>query len=158
MPVDGSNDSIRSMTNENNTSNNSTSKVTAVFANGCFWCVESDLEKVTGVIDVVSGYSGGTTDNPTYENYGIAGHREVVLVTYDPTVISYGNLVEHIIKHGDPTDSEGSFYDRGLQYAPAIYYATEEELLNASKVIGRINEAQIFSVPLTISVLPRMPF
>lgn len=82
----------------------SATEKTALFANGCFWCVEADLEKVAGVINVISGYAGGSTENPTYENYAAGGHREVVHVTYDPAQVTYANLVEHIIKHGDPTD------------------------------------------------------
>ena len=131
---------------------------TALFANGCFWCVEHDLEKVPGVLDVVSGYAGGTTANPTYENYQDGGHREVVQVTYDPTVVSYANLVEHIIKHGDPTDAEGSFYDRGEGYAPALYYDTEEEATEARRVIARVDAAKVFAEPLPLVVLPRAPF
>jgi len=130
----------------------------AMFANGCFWCVESDLEKIPGVIDVVSGYAGGTNEHPTYDNYAQFGHREVVLVTYDQTRISYGNLVEHIVKHGNPTDGEGSFYDRGSQYAPAIYYGTEEERQIATTVLRKIDAAGVFTSPLTIAVLPRKPF
>jgi peptide methionine sulfoxide reductase msrA/msrB len=131
---------------------------TAMFANGCFWCVEADLEKVPGVIRVVSGYAGGATENPTYENSAAAGHREVVEVTYDPSVVSYANLVEHIIKHGDPTDTAGSFNDRGPQYAPAIYYATEVEQAEAERVIKAIDNLKVFDAPLPLSVLPTMPF
>jgi peptide methionine sulfoxide reductase msrA/msrB len=131
---------------------------TAVFGNGCFWCVEHDLEEVEGVITVVSGYAGGSTENPTYADYGAAGHREVVLVTYDPSTISYANLVEHIIKHGDPTDASGSFYDRGLEYAPAIYYENEEEKKEAFRVIAGVDALQKFSAPLPLVVLPRVPF
>ncbi len=131
---------------------------TAQFANGCFWCVEHDLEKVPGVLGVVSGYAGGTTKNPTYENYSDGGHREVVQVTYNPQIVSYANLVEHIIKHGDPTDPAGSFYDRGVAYSPAIYYATEAEATIAKGVIAAVNDAKKFSLPLTIPVLPEAPF
>jgi peptide methionine sulfoxide reductase msrA/msrB len=131
---------------------------TAVVANGCFWCVEHDLQKVPGVIEVVSGYSGGTTENPTYENYGAGGHREVVEVTYNPTVVSYGNLVEHILKHGDPTDAEGSFYDRGVSYSPAVYYETEEERVAALAVIAAVNDSGAFSNPVTIPVIERSTF
>lgn len=131
---------------------------TAVFGGGCFWCVESDLEKVTGVLRVTSGYAGGTGENPTYEDYGTKGHREVVEVTYDPAVVSYGNLVEHIIKHGDPTDAEGSFYDRGREYAPAIYYKSDEERNIATQVVKAIDSMGVYSKPLTIVVLPESPF
>jgi peptide methionine sulfoxide reductase msrA/msrB len=131
---------------------------TAVFANGCFWCVEHDLEEVAGVIDVVSGYAGGEAENLTYENYADSGHREVVRVTYDANRVTYGNLVEHIIKHGDPTDTEGSFGDRGEQYAPALYYETEEEREEALRVIKAIDALRVFPEPLPLLVTPRVTF
>ncbi len=131
---------------------------TALFANGCFWCVEHDLEKVPGVMSVVSGYAGGTGENPTYENYHDSGHREVVEVTYDPQVVSYGNLVEHIIKHGDPTDAEGSFYDRGIYYAPAIYYKTADERVVAEAIIKVVDTLKVFKEPLPLVVLEAVPF
>jgi peptide methionine sulfoxide reductase msrA/msrB len=130
----------------------------AVFANGCFWCVEADLEKLGGVSDVVSGYMGGTGVNPTYEDYGARGFREVVEVSYNPSKLSYANLVEHIIKHGDPTDGEGSFYDRGEGYAPAIYYKNDTEKAVAEKVISDINNAKVFSKPLALLVLAESNF
>ncbi len=131
---------------------------TALFANGCFWCVEHDLEEVAGVIDVVSGYAGGSTENPTYKDYSVNGHREVVLVTYDAQKVTYDNLVEHIIKHGDPTDAGGSFYDRGAEYAPAIYYGTEEEKAVAREVITAVDTLRVFLEPLPLIVIPRVPF
>jgi peptide methionine sulfoxide reductase msrA/msrB len=131
---------------------------TALFGNGCFWCVESDLGKVPGVIDVVSGYAGGVTTDPTYENYSAGGHREVVLVTYDPSIVSFANLVEHIIKHGDPTDPAGSFGDRGLAYAPAIYYEDEFEKAEAQRVIAAVDALKVFTQPLPLAVLPRVEF
>ncbi len=131
---------------------------TALFGNGCFWCAESDLEKVVGVKSVVSGYAGGTTEDPTYKNYIAGGHREVILVTYDPTVISYLNLVEHTIKHGDPTDATGSFNDRGPQYAPAIYYENQTEKAEALHVIAAVDAMNVFDTPLPILVLPTVQF
>lgn len=131
---------------------------TAMFGNGCFWCVEADLEKVTGVVSVVSGYAGGTLENPTYETYQNGGHREVVLVTYDKTIVSYANLVEHVLKHGDPTDPNGSFNDRGMEYAPALYFSTPEEQEEARNVIAAIDAAKVFEKPLPIPVLPSTSF
>lgn len=130
----------------------------ALLANGCFWCVENDLAKVVGVLDVVSGYAGGITQNPTYENATAGGHREVVLVTYDPTKVTYANLVEHIIKHGDPTDAFGSFNDRGPQYAPAIYYENDTERNEAKRVIMEIDALQVFTKPLPLMVIPTVKF
>lgn len=134
------------------------SKKTALLANGCFWCVEHDLEEVTGVIDVVSGYAGGSTENPTYKNYEEGGHREVVLVTYDANTITFGNLVEHIIKHGDPTDAEGSFGDRGKEYAPAIFYENDIEKIEARRIIDTVDALRTFPNPLPLLVIPRVPF
>lgn len=134
------------------------SYLTAMFGNGCFWCVEHDLEKVTGVIEVVSGYAGGISNSPTYQDYSKDGHREVVEVTYDPALVSYLRLVEHIIKHGDPTDGDGSFYDRGFQYAPAIYYKNEEEKNQALALLSLIEEAKVFDKPLAVPVLPQTTF
>jgi peptide methionine sulfoxide reductase msrA/msrB len=131
---------------------------TALLANGCFWCVESDLEKLRGVINVVSGYAGGETENPTYANYAAAGHREVVEVTYDASVVSFANLVEHIVKHGDPTDARGSFYDRGEEYAPAVYVETDVERETALEVFRRIDALGVLAAPVAIAVLPRVPF
>ncbi|MBU0750138.1 peptide-methionine (R)-S-oxide reductase MsrB [Patescibacteria group bacterium] len=131
---------------------------TAVMAGGCFWCVEADFEKLAGVVGVVSGYSGGTTENPTYQNYAAGGHREVVEITYDPTTVSYGALVEYLVKHSDPTDGEGSFYDRGQEYAPAVYYENEEEKLEAEKVLQSIDAMQVYEKPLAVKVLERETF
>jgi len=136
----------------------SSSVRTAVLGNGCFWCVESDLEKVPGTISVVSGYAGGKGQNPNYENYAKNGFREVVQVSYDPKILSFGNLVEHILKHGDPTDPAGSFGDRGVQYAPAIYYSVEEEKQIAEAVITKANALKTFTKPIVIALLPSTPF
>jgi peptide methionine sulfoxide reductase msrA/msrB len=132
---------------------------TAVFAGGCFWCVESDFAKISdGLVDVVSGYSGGTTDNPTYETYHDGGHREVVEVTYDPAKISYGDLAEYLLRHIDPTDAGGSFNDRGDAYTSAIYYETEEEKKIAEDIIARIDAEKIFEKPIVTPVIPRKKF
>lgn len=131
---------------------------TALFANGCFWCVEADFEKLPGVISAVSGYAGGTGTNPTYSTYGAAGHREVVEVTYDPATVTYAALVEYMLKHGDPTDGEGSFYDRGHEYSPAVYYSTPAEQAAAQAVLAAIDQMQVFSKPLAVPVLPRPAF
>lgn len=139
-------------------SNDAFGTKTAIFAGGCFWCVEADFEKLKGISGVVSGYSGGNTSNPNYQNYAQGGHREVVEVTYDPKETTYKNLVEHIILYGDPTDSHGSFNDRGAQYAPAIYYENEEEKNIAQLVIDEVNAKKIYDKPIMVSVLPRMEF
>lgn len=128
---------------------------TALFAGGCFWCVEADFEKLYGVGEVISGYAGGTNANPTYQNYAENGHREVVEVHYDPNKISYKKLVEHILTHADASDYEGSFVDRGRQYAPAIYYKNEDEKMMAGAVI---KSEQTYDKPIVIEVLPTTTF
>jgi peptide-methionine (S)-S-oxide reductase len=115
---------------------------TAVFAGGCFWCVESDFEKLNGVTDVVSGYTGGETSNPTYKSY--EGHVEAVEVTYDPAVVTYRQLTDYLLRHIDPLDVGGQFCDRGPQYASAIFVANEDErqaaeaaIAEAERVLGK---------------------
>ena len=92
-------------------------------AGGCFWCTESDLEQLPGVLGVVSGYSGGDLA-PTYRQVssGKSGHIEVIEVKYDPAVVNYEQVLDYFFRHIDPTDAKGSFVDRGPQYRPAIFY------------------------------------
>lgn len=115
---------------------------TAVFAGGCFWCVEKDFEKLEGVLDVVSGYSGGLKENPTYEDH--EGHLEAVQVTYDPAIIAYRQLVDYLLRHIDPLDAGGQFCDRGHSYTSAIFAANADEwsaaeasIAEAEKVLGQ---------------------
>ena len=102
---------------------------TAVFAGGCFWCVEADFDKVPGVLDTVSGYTGGTVENPSYEQvtYGDTGHYEAVEVTYDPDRVSYGQLVDVFWRTVDPTDAGGQFCDRGDSYRTAVFVADDQQ-------------------------------
>jgi len=101
----------------------------ATFAGGCFWCVESDFEHVPGVVEAVSGYSGGRANNPTYSQVssGTTGHIESVRVHYDPAVISYDGLLAAFWRMIDPTDAGGQFVDRGEQYTTAIFYHDEQQ-------------------------------
>ncbi len=131
---------------------------TTLIAGGCFWCVESDIRKLPGIIDATSGYAGGTSENPTYENYAAGGHREVVLITYDPSVRNFADIIIYTIKHMDPTDAGGSFYDRGVQYGPALYYQTNDELEIINKIIYEIDKYGPYSMPLAISVETRPHF
>lgn len=101
-------------------------KAQAVFAGGCFWCMEADFEKLPGVSDVVSGFTGGTVENPTY-NGNHDGHYEAVLVTYDPSQVSYSELLEHFWVNIDPFDDGGQFCDRGPSYLSAIFVADEAQ-------------------------------
>ena len=103
---------------------------TAVFAGGCFWCMESDFEKVDGVGDVVSGYAGGESQNPTYRDH--EGHLEVVRVPYDPSTVSYRELVDYFFRHVDPLDDGGQFCDRGYSYTTAVFYQNAEEFAEAT--------------------------
>ncbi|MBI9083649.1 MAG: peptide-methionine (S)-S-oxide reductase MsrA [Desulfobacterales bacterium] len=129
---------------------------TAVFAGGCFWCTESDFEKIDGVVEVVSGYSGGRVENPSYEQVsaGGTGHVEVVRVTYDPARISYEDLLEVFWRHVDPTDPGGQFADRGAQYRSLILYGdeTEKRLAEASK--DRLARSGHFAKPIATEILP----
>jgi methionine-S-sulfoxide reductase len=102
---------------------------TAIFAGGCFWCLEPPFEKLAGVLAVVAGYTGGSVTSPTYEQVaaGGTGHAEAVLVTFDPTKVSYQQLLDIFWRNIDPTDATGQFADRGDQYRSAIFYADEEQ-------------------------------
>ena len=106
---------------------------TAVFAGGCFWSMEHDMEPVPGVVDVVSGYSGGAKANPTYRDH--ADHLESVRVTYDPKRISYAQLTARYLRATDPTDSGGAFCDRGHSYGPAIFVGNAQERAAAEAAI-----------------------
>ncbi|RLQ89061.1 peptide-methionine (S)-S-oxide reductase MsrA [Notoacmeibacter ruber] len=107
---------------------------TAIFAGGCFWCVESDFDKVPGVQETISGYIGGTTDNPTYKTYGSGGHREAVKITYDAQKVSYDQLVDALLHSIDVTDDGGQFCDRGHGYSSAIYPLSAEQAKTAEEV------------------------
>ena len=129
---------------------------TAIFAGGCFWCMESDYQDVEGVTDVVSGFSGGSHPDPTYKG-AHDGHYEVVLITYDPEVISYQQLLDRFWVSVDPFDGGGQFCDRGESYRPALFVETEEEraLAEASReaVIARFPDQE-----LNTPILPRATF
>ena len=101
----------------------------AVFAGGCFWCTEADFEKVPGVTGAVSGYTGGTTANPSYEQVsaGGTGHFEAVRISFDPARVSYGELVHYYFRTVDPTDAGGQFCDRGESYRTAIFVAGDAQ-------------------------------
>lgn len=104
---------------------------TAIFAGGCFWCVESDFDKVKGVTSTVSGYVGGTSENPTYKTYIDGGHREAVEIKYDPSVVSYAELLKTFFRTVDPTDGDGQFCDRGFAYSTAVYTLDADQVTEA---------------------------
>jgi len=114
---------------------------TAILAGGCFWCVESDLEQLPGVRNVVSGYAGGTTQNPSYKSYGRGGHREVVKVEFDESKIGYAELVGIFLRTVDVTDSGGQFCDRGFSYSTAIYPLDDAQAKQARAEIAEANTA-----------------
>jgi peptide-methionine (S)-S-oxide reductase len=106
---------------------------TAIFAGGCFWCLEADFDKLPGVIDTESGYTGGTVANPTYElvSAEVTGHAEAVRVTYDPATLSYERLLDYFWRHIDPTVKNEQFCDTGTAYRSAIFYLDEAQRLAA---------------------------
>ncbi|UOM34272.1 peptide-methionine (S)-S-oxide reductase MsrA [Acuticoccus sp. I52.16.1] len=118
---------------------------TAIFAGGCFWCVEADFDKVDGVVGTVSGYTGGTLDNPTYEavSHEDTGHYEAVEISYDPAKVNYAALVAYFFRHVDPVDAGGQFCDRGPSYRTAIFVrddaqrrAAEDAKAEAARILG----------------------
>ncbi|MGA7143383.1 MAG: peptide-methionine (R)-S-oxide reductase MsrB [Desulfobacterales bacterium] len=150
-----------SMDNMNDQMNNKSMKTaTAVFAGGCFWCTESDFEKVPGVIDAISGYTGGHVKNPTYEEVsaGGTGHMESVKVIYDPSKVTYKQLLEYFWEHVDPTDPGGEFVDRGNQYRSAIFYANEKQKRLAEKTKAELAASGIFKKPIVTLIIPLGPF
>ncbi|MEO1101913.1 MAG: peptide-methionine (S)-S-oxide reductase MsrA [Pseudomonadota bacterium] len=128
---------------------------TAVFAGGCFWCVESDFDKVDGVVATISGYTGGTVANPTYKQvtYKDTGHYEAVEVTYDPSVVSYGELVSFFFRHIDPTDADGQFCDTGDSYRTAVFVGSLEERAVARDEVTEIDQSGRFDEPIVTEVL-----
>lgn len=132
----------------------------ATFAGGCFWCMESPFEKLPGVVSVVSGYTGGNVENPSYEEVssGSTGHREAVLVTYDPDRTSYEDLLCVFWRQINPTDGEGQFNDRGFQYTTAIYYHNEEQKAQALASKKELEASKKFSAPISTEILPATPF
>lgn len=132
----------------------------ATFAGGCFWCIESDFEKVEGVIEVISGYTGGEEKNPTYGEVssGTTGHLEAAQVVYNPRKISYQMLLDVFWRHVDPTDEGGQFVDRGPQYRTAIFYHNEEQKKLAEASKRTMNEHGPFDKPIVTPILPLTEF
>jgi peptide methionine sulfoxide reductase msrA/msrB len=133
---------------------------TAVFAGGCFWCTESDFEKVDGVIEAISGYTGGHVANPTYKQVskGVTGHVEAVEVVYDPAKLTYEKLLEVFWRHVDPTDGDGQFVDRGSQYRSVIFYANEKEHRSAEASKKTLAASGRFDKPIATDILPLSTF
>ena len=132
----------------------------AVFAGGCFWCIEAAFEAQPGIIKAISGYTGGTSSHPNYEDVasGKTDHLESVEVFYDPTVVSYEDIVNHFLKQIDPTDDEGQFADKGNHYKTAIFVETEGERKIATEALKKLAEMEKFEKPIVTQVLDRSVF
>lgn len=131
---------------------------TATLAGGCFWCMEKPFEELAGVRGVLSGYTGGTTINPNYDNYAAGGHVEAVEITFDPAVISYRQLLEVYWRQIDPTDGGGQFVDRGHAYTSVIFYHDEEQRRQAEESRQALGKSGVFSKPLVTAIMPAQPF
>jgi peptide-methionine (S)-S-oxide reductase len=133
---------------------------TAVFAGGCFWCVEQAFDKVDGVLSTTSGYANGTTENPTYEqvNSGGTGYVESLQVIFDPEVVSYERLLEVFWYNHDPTDNKGQFCDRGNQYRPAIFYSDAEQQRLAELTRKILSNDKPFDKPIVTAIEPLRVF
>jgi peptide-methionine (S)-S-oxide reductase len=133
---------------------------TAVFGGGCFWCLEAVFQRLPGVKSVESGYMGGRVENPTYKQVctGTTGHAEVVRVTFDPSQISYRDLLEVFFTVHDPTTLDRQGNDVGTQYRSAIFYNSDEQRREAEKAIAELTDAGEFSAPIVTAVGPAAPF
>ncbi len=129
----------------------------AIFAGGCFWCIEKDFEKyVDGVVEVKSGYIGGSNDNPTYENHTEYGHREAVKIVYDDTKIDYATLLNIFFRSVDPTDGGGQFCDRGFSYTTAVYALDDGQKAAAEK--AKAEAEQALGKPIVTPIEPASTF
>jgi methionine-S-sulfoxide reductase len=126
----------------------------AIFASGCFWCTESDFDKVPGVLKTLSGYVGGSTKNPTYEQIGRGdtGHAEAVEVTYDPSKVNYETLVEYFWRTTDVLDAGGQFCDRGSQYRPEIFVLDDQQKSIAEASKQKLAASKRFTQPIVVKV------
>lgn len=140
--------------------NTSTQLKTAVFAGGCFWCIESDFEKLDGVFGAESGYSGGSAETADYNtvSYTETGHFEVVKVSYDPSKVSYSELVEYFWRHIDPTDPDGQFCDKGSSYRSAIFYGNDEEQAIVAASLAKLEANKPFEGEIVTTITAAKPF
>ncbi|WP_077621798.1 peptide-methionine (R)-S-oxide reductase MsrB [Sediminibacillus massiliensis] len=132
----------------------------ATFAGGCFWCMVEPFDERPGIYSVISGYTGGTTENPTYEEVcsNTTGHVEAVQITYDPDIFSYERLLEIFWKQIDPTDAGGQFNDRGESYQTAIFYHNEKQKELAEKSKRELEQSGRFDNPIVTPILPASTF
>ena len=141
---------------EDKRSENPSPTEVATLAGGCFWCLEAVFEELRGVQKVESGYSGGTVPNPTYRQVctGTTGHAEVVQLTFDPTVVSFRDVLEVFFTIHDPTTLNRQGPDVGTQYRSAIFYHTPEQKRVAEEVISELEAAQLWDAPIVTEVAP----
>lgn len=132
----------------------------ATFAGGCFWCMVKPFDQWDGIQKIVSGYTGGHVESPTYEDVkkGTSGHHEAVEITYDPEVISYEEILEIYWQQIDPTDDGGQFHDRGDSYRTAIFYHDVGQKIAAEKFRNVLEKSGKFSKPIVTRILPVSPF
>jgi len=132
----------------------------ATFAGGCFWCMEPPFEKLEGVISVTAGYTGGTQTNPSYRDVssGGTGHAEAIEIAYDRSKVSYEKLLEVFWQNIDPTQRDGQFADRGLQYRTAIFYHDEEQQRLAEASKAALQQSGKFDKPLVTEIVPASAF
>ncbi len=133
---------------------------TATFGGGCFWCMVKPFDRYPGVVEVVSGYTGGHTKDPTYEEVcsGKTGHLEAVQITYDPNKISYQQLLDIFWRQIDPTDAGGQFHDRGEQYTTAIFYHDEEQKESAEGSKQKIADSRKYNKPIATRIIKASEF
>ena len=127
---------------------------TAIFAGGCFWCLEGPFEAQPGVLDAKVGYTGGSIANPTYSQVstGRSGHYEAIKLVFDPKVVSYEKLLEIFWRQIDPTQADGQFADIGPQYRSAIFYLSEDQKIKAEKSKKELGDSQKFSKPIATEI------
>ena len=132
----------------------------AIFAGGCFWCMVQPFEELPGILSVLSGYTGGTTQNPTYEDVLTyqTGHTEAVEIIFDNSIVSYGELVELYWTLTDPTDAFGQFQDRGDNYRPVIFYDNAEQQQIASESKAQLQASGRFDFPIVVAIEPSQTF
>ncbi|EHQ04747.1 peptide-methionine (S)-S-oxide reductase MsrA [Leptonema illini] len=132
----------------------------AIFAGGCFWCMEGPFEKLDGVYAVESGYTGGKEVNPSYEEVsaGITGHVEAVRIFYDAKKVTFEQLLDTYWMQIDPTDKGGQFADRGRQYRPVLFYANEKEKAAILASREKLEKSKRFSAPIVVAIEPAGPF
>lgn len=133
---------------------------TATFASGCFWCTESDFDKVDGVVETTSGYLGGKTENPTYKEVsaGNTGHTEAVQLKYDPAKVTYQQLLDVYWRNVDPFDKGGQFCDRGDQYRPGIFFHSDEQKRLAEESKAALEKSGRFNEPIVVEITPASTF